>query len=123
MVVSAPPPANHATLCTPHTGLQRAQPKLQLASLSVVCCALAAPSPPLRDVLLADGAVADALWPLLSHDSPGVRGKAAAAVALMGRENATWLVEMCSSKVRMLMIPTSFVCSGSMCVPWLFGCV
>lgn len=83
------------------TGLQCGQPKLQLAALSVVCCALAAPHTPLRDVMLADEAVAGALWPLLSHDSPGVRGKAAAAVVLMGRDNAAWLVEMCSSKVCM----------------------
>lgn len=89
-----------STRCN-HAGLQQGQAKLQLAALSVVCCALASPGnpPPLRDMLLSDGAVAEALWPLLSHDSPGVRGKAAAAVVLMGNDNATWLVELCSSKV------------------------
>lgn len=103
--------------CIPHPGLQSQHTKLQLASLNVACCVLAqltpTPTPtaahptmedplalgPLQEALYADGAFGGALWPLLVHDSPAVRGKAAAAVVLMGRGHVTWWVETCSSKV------------------------
>ncbi len=112
-----------------HTGLQSQHTKLQIASLNVACCVLAQlpptpPTPPspttsntttapphapphddpfvlasLQESLYAEGAFGGALWPLLSHESPAVRGKAAVAVVLMGRRHVTWWVDTCSSKV------------------------